>query len=211
MRRAVTPDGAPPGRPGAVPGRRVPAAGGIALLGAMLLCGCGEAPRSGEPPRSGGASSAAVPEAAPGPARGSSSTLARGASSTPAPGASSATAGRAPPDSLLPGPGDSLPPEVTREMVARGRRLYRGEGLCYSCHGTRGRGVPRAGSSLRDRKWLHSDGTYRSLLARVANGVSADASASGMPMPPRGGADLTADEVRAVTAWVWWFSRPHAP
>lgn len=122
--------------------------------------------------------------------------------------AASADTGRAARQQLpLPTAEDSLPEGLTPEMVKRGRQLYRDRGLCYSCHGMRGRGVPRAGSSLRDDEWLHADGSYRSILARVANGVTVEVSESGMPMPPRGGADLTDDEVRAVAGWVWWMSR----
>lgn len=115
-----------------------------------------------------------------------------------------------PPSDTVPAPPsaeDSLPPGVTAETVRRGGEVYRGAGLCYSCHGTRGRGVPRAGSSLVDGEWHHTDADYRSLVFRIANGVTADRSFSGMPMPPRGGAELTADEVRAVAAYVWWISR----
>lgn len=100
-----------------------------------------------------------------------------------------------------------LPEGVTPEMVARGEALFRGNGFCYTCHGADGRGVPQLGSDLTDREWRHGDGSYESLVERIVIGVPAERSASGVPMPPRGGARLPDEDVRAVAAYVWVLSR----
>ena len=100
------------------------------------------------------------------------------------------------------------PPEgATAEMVREGRQLFAGDGFCYTCHGRDGRGVPNLGADLTDGDWVHTDGSFRELVVRIREGVSAEESASGVPMPPAGGADLTADQIRAVAAYVWTLSR----
>ena len=107
--------------------------------------------------------------------------------------------------------GQEFPPGVTRETVTEGRSVYLGEGLCYVCHGRRGGGVERAGSSLRDTLWYHSDGSYRSITELTRRGISARASATSIPMPPRGGGEIDEEEVRAAAAYVWWISRGGDP
>lgn len=110
-----------------------------------------------------------------------------------------------------PSAAQEFPPGVTRETVIEGRDVYLGEGLCYVCHGRRGDGVERAGSSLRDTLWYHSDGSYRSITELTRRGISARASATNIPMPPRGGSEIDEDEVRSAAAYVWWISRGGDP
>lgn len=100
-----------------------------------------------------------------------------------------------------------LPPGVTGEMVARGQEIYGGSGFCYTCHGADGQGVPQLGSDLGDDEWLHTDGSYEGIVERIRSGVTAEASAEGVPMPPRGGGRLSDEQVRAVAAYVWVLSR----
>lgn len=107
--------------------------------------------------------------------------------------------------------GQEFPPGVTRETVMEGRSVYLGEGLCHVCHGRRGGGVERAGSSLRDTLWHHGDGTYSSIVELTRGGVSARVSATNIPMPPRGGAEIDDEDVRAAAAYVWWISRGGDP
>lgn len=107
--------------------------------------------------------------------------------------------------------GQEFPPGVTRETVMEGRSVYLGEGLCHVCHGRRGGGVERAGSSLRDTLWHHGDGDYRSIVELTRRGVSARVSATSIPMPPRGGAEIDDEDVRAAAAYVWWISRGGDP
>jgi len=100
---------------------------------------------------------------------------------------------------------DSLPPGVTRAMVAKGKQLYEGQGLCMACHGMDGKGS--IGPDLTDSVWLHQRGAYAEIVTQVIEGISAEQSKSGTPMPPRGGSGLTDEELRAVAAYVWTLSR----
>lgn len=88
------------------------------------------------------------------------------------------------------------------EAVERGRRLYLDRASCHTCHGREGRGVPGMGGSLTDGEWLLTDGSPGSLLDVVRSGVPAARSPSGVPMPPRGGARLGEEEMRAVVAYL---------
>lgn len=117
---------------------------------------------------------------------------ARGASSAtpdPRPAAPDAS----PADTLRPAPG----------LVALGDSVFHGRvagALCAVCHGQRGGGTPR-GASLRDSTWLHVDGSYASILRFLATGMPT-VRAHASPMLPRGGAELTAEQTRAVAAYV---------
>lgn len=92
--------------------------------------------------------------------------------------------------------------ELGPAAVERGRRLYLGRAACQNCHGRRGRGVSGMAGSLADREWVRVDGSAESLLEIVRSGVPAARSPTGVPMPPRGGARLTEEEMRAVVAYV---------
>lgn len=100
-----------------------------------------------------------------------------------------------------------LPAGVSEEMVRQGRELFRGNGFCYTCHGTEGGGVPNLGANLTDDEWSHTDGSFAGLVERIGEGVPAEESSSGVPMPPAGGSKLTAEQIRAVAAYVWTLSR----
>lgn len=108
-----------------------------------------------------------------------------------------------------PGPAASqqLPDGVTAEMVERGRQLFRGDGFCYTCHGRDASGMSGAGGDLTDREWRHTDGSFEGIAERIRQGVKANASTVGVPMPPAGGADLTPEQIRALAAYVWTLSR----
>jgi mono/diheme cytochrome c family protein len=100
-----------------------------------------------------------------------------------------------------------LPEGVTMAMIEEGKTLFGGAGICMSCHGAEGQGVPNLGANLTDDEWVHSDGGYEGIVATVMNGVTADASSSGVPMPAKGGTSITDDQVRAVSAYVWTLSK----
>lgn len=100
-----------------------------------------------------------------------------------------------------------LPDGVTQETVDRGQRLYRGDGFCYNCHGRDGEGIANVGSDLTDGDWKHVDGSLEELVRMIRDGVSAEESSTGIPMPPRGGARLSPEQIRAVAAYVWTLSR----
>lgn len=99
-----------------------------------------------------------------------------------------------------------LPEGVTPEMVAEGKTIFSGAGICMSCHGPAGEGIPNLGANLTDDEWLHIDGSYESIVQNILNGVTAQESSSGVPMPPKGGTAITDEQVRAVAAYVWTLS-----
>lgn len=117
---------------------------------------------------------------------------------------------------VLVGPGprpaaaQELPEEVTREAVQQGERLFGGDGFCHTCHGPDGGGIPNLAPDLSDGAWIHVDGSLEELTAVVREGVPAERSTTGIPMPPRGGASLSPEQVRAVAAYVWTLSRDGA-
>ncbi len=99
--------------------------------------------------------------------------------------------------------GASVPEGTTREMVALGERVYRGQAggaACTGCHGESGKGSP-LGPDLTGKKWLWSDGSYAGIKKSITEGVSQPKQYRG-PMPAMGGAQLTADQVSALAAYV---------
>lgn len=101
-----------------------------------------------------------------------------------------------------------LPEGVTTDLIAKGDSLFHGSGLCYACHAAGGTGIPGLGADLTDDEWRNSDGSYTNLIQRITEGVAAGQSESGVPMPPKGGSQITEDQVRAVAAYVWSLRLP---
>jgi cbb3-type cytochrome c oxidase subunit III len=102
-----------------------------------------------------------------------------------------------------PAAAQDTPEGVTKEMIDEGGKLYRGDGICYACHGQDGKGMQGLGANLTDDEWLHSDGSVDGILKTIINGVSGDKSSVGVSMPPKGGSALSEDKLRAVAAYVW--------
>jgi mono/diheme cytochrome c family protein len=100
-----------------------------------------------------------------------------------------------------------LPEGVTAAMVEEGEGIYNGAGICMSCHGPTGEGIPNLGANLTDDEWLHVDGSYEQLVENIMTGVTAQESSSGVPMPAKGGTAITDDQVKAVAAYVWTLSK----
>lgn len=100
-----------------------------------------------------------------------------------------------------------LPEGVTPAMVEEGKGIYSGAGICMSCHGAAGEGIPNLGADLTDDEWLHIDGSYESIVQNILEGVTAQQSSSGVPMPAKGGTAITDDQVNAVAAYVWTLSK----
>ena len=98
---------------------------------------------------------------------------------------------------------EALPEGVTPEMVAQGKEIYAGVGLCYVCHGGDGTGMPGMGADLTDDEWVQADGTYEGIVKTVLAGVDVDKSTTGIVMPPKGGSSITDDQVKAVAAYVY--------
>jgi cbb3-type cytochrome c oxidase subunit III len=105
--------------------------------------------------------------------------------------------------------GDSLPMGVTEEIVRLGDRVFHGPGDCMRCHGGSAEGG--IGPNLKDENWLHAKGSYLSIVQTILAGVPAERSRTGVIMPPKGGANLSDEEVHAVAAYVWYVSRAYDP
>jgi glucose/arabinose dehydrogenase len=142
------------------------------------------------------------------------------AKGTPCPGAN-ASAGKmaavkaAPPEGLKKDAGSAakaelpVPPGSTKEAVALGDRVYHaqvGSATCTGCHGADGSGTP-LGPSLTAGKWQWSDGSLDGIRKTITGGVAKPKSYRA-PMPPLGGAQLTPDQVAAVSAYVWAIGHP---
>ena len=59
--------------------------------------------------------------------------------------------------------------------------------------------------NLTDTTWLHGDGSLTFIESVVKSGVP-KARQSAAPMPPKGGGKLTAEQLRAVAAYVYSLS-----
>jgi glucose/arabinose dehydrogenase/mono/diheme cytochrome c family protein len=105
-----------------------------------------------------------------------------------------------------------IPKGATREMVALGERIYRGQvagAACTGCHGDSGEGTP-LGPDLTGKKWLWSDGSYSAIKKTITEGVSQPKQYRS-PMPPMGGAQLTPDQISALASYVWGLSHRASP
>jgi glucose/arabinose dehydrogenase/mono/diheme cytochrome c family protein len=138
------------------------------------------------------------------------------AKATPCPAADAspgeiASAGGRPPEGTRANAGAStsipLAPGATREMVELGNQLYHGQGgggTCVGCHGADGSGT-EVGPNLVDAKWLWGDGSMSGIAKSITDGV-AQPKEYRAPMPPLGGAQLSADQVNAIAAYLWGLS-----
>lgn len=100
-----------------------------------------------------------------------------------------------------------VPEGATRALVAEGERIYRGQvggAACTGCHGMNGEGSP-LGPALNGKKWLWSDGSLTGIAKTITEGVSQPKEYRS-PMPAKGGAQLTEEQVKAVAAYVWSLS-----
>jgi glucose/arabinose dehydrogenase/mono/diheme cytochrome c family protein len=101
---------------------------------------------------------------------------------------------------------------ATHEMVALGERIFHGQvagATCTGCHGAAATGTP-LGPDLTQTHWLWGDGSYGDIAKTIAAGVPQPKQYRSA-MPPMGGAQLTADQVSAVAAYIWGLShRPRA-
>ncbi len=114
------------------------------------------------------------------------------------------TAGQAPAGGQAGGQagGAGTPPAgATAADVSAGQTIFTSTGNCFTCHGLKGEGTGLA-PSLNDGQWLHVDGSWASLQQIITAGVPAPQQFPA-PMPPKGGAALTDEQVRQVAAYVY--------
>jgi mono/diheme cytochrome c family protein len=88
------------------------------------------------------------------------------------------------------------------ERVARGRLLFEGKGLCFSCHGKDGEGMLGPTTRLAGRPLVHAKPTVASVAQLIKSGVDSAHSTSGQAMPARGGSRLSDADVDAVAQYV---------
>jgi len=134
-----------------------------------------------------------------------------------APAGEIAVVAAAPPEGTHPDAGAAassdgfpVPQGATRQMVALGERIFRGEvggAACTGCHGATGSGTA-LGPDLTGSHWLWGDGSWDAIAKVITDGVPQPKQYRS-PMPPMGGAQLSAAQVSAVAAYVWALS--HRP
>lgn len=117
----------------------------------------------------------------------------------------SSTSARAPAASAA----RSLPEGVTLAMVTVGDSIFK-KGSCQRCHGMDGKGNER-GPNLTDSEWAQIGGSYAEIVNIVTVGVAKEKVK--MPNAPfgmraRGGINLTDEQVRQVSAYVYSLSHP---
>ena len=91
------------------------------------------------------------------------------------------------------------PPGATAAQVTAGAKLY-ATNTCIGCHGPEGAGS-QVGPDFSG-KWLWGDGSLASISNIITKGVSAPKKFRS-PMPPMGGAQLSATDTSALSAYVW--------
>jgi mono/diheme cytochrome c family protein len=91
---------------------------------------------------------------------------------------------------------------------AAGDTIFNRRGTCFTCHGQYGAGMANLGPDLRDRTWLHGDGSFRSILRVIRNGVAVP-KASPIGMPAFEGR-LSDAQLYRVAAYVFSLSHPGA-
>ncbi len=98
---------------------------------------------------------------------------------------------------------------ITPAMIARGDSVFHGKvagGTCHVCHGEDAKGTAGLAPDLTSGKWLNGDGSYEFIVSTVQKGVPSPKE-SPAAMPAMGGVNLSADQVRAVAAYVYSVSR----
>lgn len=94
------------------------------------------------------------------------------------------------------------PAAVSQDMIEQGEEVFTGQGICYTCHGQDATGTD-LGPDLTDDEWINipEPVTQEKVEVLVKSGV-ADPVEYPAPMPPMGGADLSEEEIEAVSAYV---------
>lgn len=89
---------------------------------------------------------------------------------------------------------------------AAGDTIFNRRGTCFTCHGQYGAGMPSLGPDLRDGTWLHGDGSFRSTLRVIREGVAVPRAAP-IGMPSFEGR-LSSRQLHQVAAYVFSLSHP---
>lgn len=100
--------------------------------------------------------------------------------------------------------GGTAPAGATAADVTEGEKVFSQVGNCMTCHGAGGTGGALA-PALNDATWLHIDGSYAAIQQIVNNGVP-NPKQFPAPMPAKGGAALSDQQVKQVAAYVYSLS-----
>ena len=98
----------------------------------------------------------------------------------------------------------AVPAGATQAEVDAGSTIFGATGNCFTCHGQNGTGGALA-PALNDSKWLNIDGSYASIQQIINAGVP-QPKEHPAPMPAKGGAQLTEQQVKEVAAYVYSIS-----
>ena len=96
------------------------------------------------------------------------------------------------------------PATITPGQLALGDSLFHGligATSCQACHGPDG-AQGTVAPILTDEEWLHSDGSWEGIYKTIVSGVSAPKKFTTV-MPPYGGAPMSPEQTRAVSAYVY--------
>ena len=100
-----------------------------------------------------------------------------------------------------------LPAGMTPAMIAKGKTIFTSTGLCFACHGMDAKGL--VGPNLTDTTWIHGTGSWPDIIQIVTKGIPVEETKTGKgAMPPKGGSQISEDDVKAVAAYVWSLSHP---
>jgi mono/diheme cytochrome c family protein len=102
-------------------------------------------------------------------------------------------------------PQAQVPEGATAADVEEGKKMFGSSGNCYTCHGPTAGGTALA-PALNDSQWINIDGSYASIQGIIDKGVP-QPKQHPAPMPAKGGAPLTAAQVKQVAAYVYSISR----
>jgi mono/diheme cytochrome c family protein len=89
------------------------------------------------------------------------------------------------------------------DMVAQGREVYSGAGICFTCHGPNAQGTA-LGPNLTDGEWIWVEAgqdLQTQLTTIIRTGV-AQPRQYPAPMPPMGGANINESQLEALVAYL---------
>ena len=106
---------------------------------------------------------------------------------------------------------DAASDSVTPEQILAGSDLYNG-GSCVICHAIAGKGSGTRAPDLSDVEWLHSQGDLDGILQTILAGVPQQnikaVKPRPFPMNPKGGLNVSDEQIGSVAAYVWALSQP---
>jgi cytochrome c5 len=110
-------------------------------------------------------------------------------------------------DDLQPAALPQLPIGMTLDMIGDGDRIFHGGGGCFVCHGVEAQGMPAAGDAITVGLSFVPV-TWNAIDSLVSAGMPDAVTRSPIAMPARGAkGNLTPDDIRRVSAYVWAISQ----